>query len=54
MRITKLFLVGVLFLTVMLFIIRTPSGPAATGGDENPDLVILFTGDLQGYLEECG
>ena len=31
-----------------------PERSQAVGGSNEPSLIIIYTGDLQGYLEECG
>ena len=46
-------LLGLLFLVAML-LCAPEAGSARCGDDEQPDLIIVFSGDVQGYLEDCG
>ncbi len=31
-----------------------PERPQAMSSGDEPSLILVYTGDLQGYLEECG
>lgn len=45
----------ILFLTAMVVMLTgLNTGLNTKATDDNPDFIIAFTGDLQGYLEECG
>ena len=40
--------------SICFFALLIVPDAAVQAVDDKPDLLIAFTGDLQGYLEECG
>ncbi len=54
MRYSYFVFIGMIVAALMLLSVYAPSGPAVRSEEDLPGLIILFSGDLDGYLEECG
>jgi len=52
---TRVFYIAVLLILASAAFIAGPSTvPPTIAKADKPDLIVFFTGDIQGYLEECG
>ena len=52
---TRAFYIAILLTLASAAFLAAPSiiTPSIASADK-PDLIVFFTGDIQGYLEECG
>ena len=54
MRPSQIVFFGIAALAIAALAFCTPYGPAEVAAGGKSDLIIIFSGDVQGYLEECG
>jgi hypothetical protein len=54
MRLRAFYIAVLLILASAAFLAGRPFLTPSLARADKPDLIVFFTGDIQGYLEECG
>ena len=54
MRMTWIYILFAAVAAMAAAALQDSSAPAIAASADKPDLIVLYSGDVQGYLEECG